>query len=47
MKTQTGSVKTHARRRFRKVFIWSPDLLAAMAPATPLDKTWVVLTGKP
>ena len=45
--TQTGRVKTQARRRFRRVFICRPERLAAMVPATPLERTWVVLTGRP
>ena len=44
---QTGSVRIHAMKMFRKVAIWRPDLFAAMVPATPEDRTCVVLTGSP
>src|SRR5579872_5086029 len=43
----TGSVKTHAAAMLRRVDIWSPLRLAAMVPATPELRTWVVLTGRP
>jgi len=46
-KTHTGSVRTQATRRFRRVFICSPEWFAAIVPATPEDNTWVVLTGSP
>ncbi len=42
-----GRVKTQARAISRMVDIWSPLLLAAMVPATPELRTWVVLTGRP
>ena len=42
-----GKVDTHANNKLIKVCFWIPDLLAAIVPATPDDKTWVVETGKP
>src|SRR5271169_2191857 len=42
-----GSVSTHAKARLRTVLICIPEWFAAMVPATPDDKTCVVLTGKP
>src|SRR6516164_1820425 len=42
-----GSVSTHAISRLRMVDICRPDLFAHMVPATPDDKTCVVLTGSP
>ena len=44
---QTGRVSTQAMRILRTVAICSPELLAAMVPATPEESTWVVLTGRP
>lgn len=45
----TGKVSTHANPIFLSVllfrFSFPPD--ATIAPAIPLDNTWVVLTGKP
>src|SRR5262249_19667992 len=43
----TGSVRTHAISRFRTVDICRPDRLAAIVPATPDERTWVVETGRP
>src|SRR5258707_1819384 len=45
--TQTGIVSTQAKRIFRRVAICRPDRLAAIVPAIPQERTWVVLTGKP
>jgi hypothetical protein len=42
-----GSVSTQAISKLRSVAICKPDLFAHMVPATPDDKTWVVLTGNP
>jgi hypothetical protein len=42
-----GSVSTQAISRLRTVAICSPDLLAAIVPATPEDSTCVVDTGSP
>jgi len=42
-----GKVSTQAIARLRMVDICSPDLLAAIVPATPLDNTCVVETGRP
>ena len=42
-----GSVSTQASSRLRTVDICSPDPFAAMVPATPDDRTWVVDTGRP
>ena len=42
-----GKVNTHASAILRIVESWSPDPLAAMVPATPDDRTWVVDTGNP
>ena len=38
-KMQTGSVRTQAMRMLRTVAICSPELLAAMVPATPDERT--------
>src|SRR5882724_3905242 len=46
-KTVTGRVKTQAINKFRRVAFCKPDLFAAIAPATPDDRTCVVLTGNP
>ena len=46
-KIAAGSVSIQAISRLRMVDICSPDLLAAMVPATPDDSTWVVDTGNP
>jgi hypothetical protein len=43
----TGRVSTHARAISRTVSGWMPDRLAHIVPATPLERTWVVLTGMP
>lgn len=43
----TGSVSTQASAMSRTVSDWMPDLLAHIVPATPLERTWVVLTGIP
>ena len=40
-----GKVSTHASNRLRTVLICKPDELAIIVPATPEDKTCVVLTG--
>ena len=42
-----GSVRTQAISKFRIVDHCRPDLFAHMVPATPEDKTCVVLTGNP
>src|SRR5438876_12078715 len=42
-----GRVKIHAMAMLRTVESWSPDPFAAMVPATPEDRTWVVETGSP
>ena len=42
-----GRVRIQARPILRIVVIWMPDLLAHMVPATPEERTWVVLTGRP
>jgi hypothetical protein len=42
-----GQGGTQASSKLRKVAICRPDLFAAIAPATPEESTWVVLTGKP
>ncbi len=42
-----GSVNTQAITRLRIVPNCKPDLLAAMAPATPEERICVVETGKP
>ena len=42
-----GRVKTQARAISRTVDICRPLLLAAMVPAIPELRTWVVLTGRP
>jgi hypothetical protein len=44
---EMGSVSTQAIARFLIVFHWIPDRFAAIVPATPDDRTWVVLTGSP
>ena len=41
----TGRVSTQAIRIFRIVLGWSPDLLAAIVPAIPDERIWVVETG--
>jgi hypothetical protein len=41
-----GNVRTHAIAMFRIVDSWRPDPLAAIVPATPDDRTWVVDTGE-
>jgi hypothetical protein len=41
----TGRVKIQARAMLRMVENWSPLPLAAMVPATPEERTWVVETG--
>jgi hypothetical protein len=40
-----GRVNTQARPIFRTVSPWIPERLAHMVPATPEERTWVVLTG--
>jgi ABC-type transport system involved in cytochrome bd biosynthesis fused ATPase/permease subunit len=40
-----GKVKIQANAIFLTVADWIPLLLAAIVPATPLESTWVVLTG--
>ena len=42
-----GSVITQASAMLRTVDICSPEPLAAMVPATPEDRMWVVETGSP
>src|SRR5262245_26241578 len=42
-----GRVRTQAISRLRTVSHCRPDPLAAMVPATPDDRTWVVETGSP
>ena len=42
-----GRVSTQASSRLRTVLICRPDEFAKIVPATPEDKTCVVLTGKP
>jgi len=42
-----GRVSTQAITMLRMVAICSPAPLAAIAPATPDDSTWVVETGRP
>src|SRR3954453_360949 len=42
-----GNVRTHANTMFLIVPVCSPEPLAAMVPATPLDKICVVDTGMP
>jgi len=42
-----GRVKIHARAMARTVLHCSPDPLAAIVPATPLERIWVVETGSP
>ena len=42
-----GSVNTHASSRFFTVDICKPERFAVIVPATPEDKTCVVLTGSP
>jgi len=44
---ETGRVSTQAISRLRIVPHCKPEWLAAIVPATPDDKTWVVLTGNP
>lgn len=44
---QTGRVRTQAMRIFIRVFDCNPDRLAAMVPAMPEERIWVVLTGRP
>src|ERR1700722_17389402 len=43
----TGTASTQAIAMLRMVASCSPEPLAAMAPATPDDSTWVVETGRP
>src|ERR1700727_2099040 len=43
----TGSVSTQAIAVMRMVSSCTPEPLAAMAPATTDDSTWVVETGRP
>src|SRR4051794_10774749 len=43
----TGRVSTQATAMFRTVLNWRPDRPAAIVPATPEERTWVVLTGSP
>ncbi len=43
----TGKVRTQASAMLRTVFHWRPVPLAAIVPATPDDRTCVVLTGNP
>ena len=45
--SQAGNVRTQASSKFRKVPDCKPDRLAAIAPATPEERTCVVLTGSP
>jgi hypothetical protein len=47
MTMAAGSVSTHASAMFLIVLHCSPDPFAAIAPATPLDRTCVVDTGSP
>ena len=42
-----GSVRTQAISMLKIVDHCSPELFAAMVPATPEESTWVVLTGQP
>src|SRR4030095_2833722 len=44
---EAGKVSTQARIRLRTVPRCRPEPLAAIVPATPEDRTCVVLTGKP
>lgn len=44
---EAGRVNTHAMAKFLTVVHCSPERLAAIVPATPEDKTCVVLTGDP
>ncbi len=44
---QTGSVSIQARPILRTVAHWRPEPLAAIVPATPEERTCVVLTGRP
>ena len=44
---ETGNVNTQAMSRLRTVDICRPVRLAAIVPATPDERTWVVLTGSP
>src|SRR5262249_50290150 len=46
-KIAAGKVNTQANARLRPVLHCNPDPLAAIVPATPLDSTCVVETGKP
>jgi hypothetical protein len=42
-----GRVKTQASAILRRVDICTPEPLAAIVPATPEERTWVVETGRP
>jgi hypothetical protein len=42
-----GRVNTQADAMLRIVLHCRPEPFAAIVPATPLDSTWVVETGKP
>jgi hypothetical protein len=44
---ETGKVSTHANARLLTVLHCNPDPFAAIVPATPDDKIWVVDTGSP
>ena len=47
-KMQTGQRESiQAIRMLIKVSFCRPDLFAAMLPAMPEERTWVVLTGSP
>lgn len=43
----TGRVSTQAQAMFLTVLLWTPEPLASIVPATPEERTWVVLTGRP
>ena len=42
-----GKVSTHANMILRNVARWRPERFAAIVPATPEERTCVVLTGNP
>jgi hypothetical protein len=42
-----GRVNSHTIAKFLTLVHWRPERLAAIVPATPEDKTCVVLTGDP
>ncbi len=47
MRIAAGSVVTQASAMLRTVDICRPEPFAAMVPATPEDRMWVVETGRP